>query len=104
MTSVRAPGEELESGREARRRRRGRRGGRRRGRGRENGDLEEDRPSFEAGPQDESSEGSGAYVGPLAEPAPVPAGDPHAEELAALTEASQREADIEEPVAAQRSG
>ena len=49
VTSARAPGEELESGREARRRRRGRRGGRRRGRGRENGDLEEDRPSFEAG-------------------------------------------------------
>ena len=87
---------------ERRRRRRGRRGGRRRGRGREGGgEYREDNRqggtyAREAEPDFASGGDNGERGSENGEQAPVMSegvGDPHAEEIAALTEATQRDAD-----------
>jgi ribonuclease E len=108
-----------------RRRRRGRRGGRRRGRGREGGEYREENrqgggysqraesdpgadEEFASEPFDEQTSSQDELS---AEPAPAhaePGGDSHAEEIAALTEASQESQDeapaaLEEDLAAEPS-
>jgi ribonuclease E len=94
-------------GRDSRRRRRGRRGGRRRGRGREGGEYRDENRQAEpygegnaepayAGEDDRGSEGEAFDANDELSPG---IGDPHAEEIEALTKADSDEARREEPAA-----
>jgi ribonuclease E len=91
-------------GRDARRRRRGRRGGRRRGRGREGGEYRDDNrggsepyaSSEEFALRDNEGGSENDDFRPGEEAPAERIGDPHAEEIAALTEAVQREPDLDD--------